>query len=267
MANALADWVKAQVISRFNSLLEPIISGLESYIETLGMTIQLAIEGYASPEDVRDAMLGPLSGLSSVLDVIQKVTNIVSPVMDAIGSAVSMIIDTAVDTMASLFGGNSDDVDGGFIDLITGSEDADPGELIIDYFGFDDSGTYSNGVSLTSEDPDAVAAVLAVLNLIPAIGFDFFYAGTGQYAAAAGGLTLASIGLLSSVFYSLNPLILTTFGLLSATGGFIQILKGILNNGITNNPYADAVLLGWTGLCAGYSSYNAYVFYSENNVI
>ncbi|MFO7676883.1 MAG: hypothetical protein R6V50_00655, partial [Thermoplasmatota archaeon] len=190
----------------------------------------------------------------------------VSPVMDAIGSAVEMVIDTAVDTMASVFGGNSDDVDSGFIDLITGSEDADAGELIIDYFGFEDDGTNSNGVSLTSDEPDKLAVTLSVLNIFPAVSFDFYYAGTGKYAAAASGLTLASIGLLSSVLHTYYPLYLTTFGLASSVWGFINILGAMKSGTILGTPWADAILLAWTGLCAGYSTYLAINYYSDNGI-
>ncbi|MFO7793045.1 MAG: hypothetical protein R6W73_08745, partial [Candidatus Saliniplasma sp.] len=196
----------------------------------------------------------------------------VSPVMDAIGSAVEMVIDTAVDTMASVFGGNSDDVDSGFIDLITGSEDADAGELIIDYFGFEDDDSVSSGdlsVSNSESNPDALAVVLSIMNILPSINLAAYLGGTGSPLSAVIGVISASIGFLSSLYSYLMPIYLDTFGLGASVIGFLGVLEPIINprETLLSNPYADAILLGWTGVCAGYSSYVAYDTYSEEGLI
>jgi len=77
LANSLFNHVKNKTISGFKNLLDPIVSGLKKYVRGLGLTVKQTVNGEAKPKDVRSVMLGPLSDLTSVLDVIKEVTNIV----------------------------------------------------------------------------------------------------------------------------------------------------------------------------------------------
>ncbi len=269
LANSLVDHVKDEIVGRFTDLLDPIVSGLENYIGELGSTVQQAVDDETTPEDVREVMLGPLSGLTSVFDVIQEVTNKLKPLMDAIGSAADMIIDTAVDTMASVFGGNSDDVDNDFIQLIKDSDDVSAGDLIKEYFGFEESeSASSNDLSVSNSNSDPTDVVLSILNLWPSINLAAYFAGTGKAGSAARDVLLSSIGFLSSALSSTQPVALSTMGMAAGVGSFIDLLVEYQKSGlILGNPTADAILIGWNGMVAGYSAYIATEVYQTNGVI
>jgi len=169
--------------------------------------------------------------------------------MDAIGSATQMIIDAAVDTMAKAFGGNSQDTNSSFVQLIKNSDDASAGDLIKQFFDFEECKGQSESTKLCNSDlgSDPVAIVLSIINLLPSINLAGYLGGTGSPLSAILGVVLASIGFLSSVFSWLMPIYLDTLGVGASVIGFLGVLEPILNpkGTLLANPYADAILLGW----------------------